>query len=46
MLELFTDLEQQHKQAELDKKAFEDLVRERDLLSKVESVQAAILHCM
>lgn len=29
------ELEQARKQAELDKKSFDDLVRERDILSKV-----------
>ena len=36
---LLTDLEQQRRQAETDKRTFEDLVRERDSLSKVESIQ-------
>lgn len=29
------EIETQHKQAEMEKKAYEDLVRERDILSKV-----------
>lgn len=43
---LFTDLEQQRRQAEADKKVFEDLVRERDLLSKVGLDRTAILRAV
>ena len=39
----FPDMEQQRKQTELDKKLTEDLVRERDMLSKVKIVVPLIL---
>ena len=35
LCECLTEMEAQQKKAELDKKAYDDLVRERDILSKV-----------